>query len=170
MKRKSSFFPTPAGSILMGALRRMGLGSSLARQSIVNRWPKIVDRVIAKRAKAERLVDDTLYVVVDSSVWMNELSANKFTLLEKINATLEPGVPRIRDIKFTQSSWNRISRKDSQVPETPEVKSVPVDEKALEVSTRGIDNIRDLEIRSMLERIIRKDAQLKASSPRPVAE
>lgn len=55
----------------MGALRRMGLGSSLARQSIVNRWPKIVDRVIAKRAKAERLVDDTLYVVVDSSVWMN---------------------------------------------------------------------------------------------------
>jgi len=109
----------------MGALRRMGLGSSLARQSIVNRWPKIVDRVIAKRAKAERLVDDTLYVVVDSSVWMNELSANKFTLLEKINATLEPGVPRIRDIKFTQSSWNRISRKDSQVPETPEVKSVP---------------------------------------------
>jgi hypothetical protein len=101
---------------------------------------------------------------------MNELSANKFTLLEKINATLEPGVPRIRDIKFTQSSWNRISRKDSQVPETPEVKSVPVDEKALEVSTRGIDNIRDLEIRSMLERIIRKDAQLKASSPRPVAE
>jgi hypothetical protein len=170
MNRKGSFFPTPAGSILMGALRRMGLGSFLARQSIVNQWPKIVDRVIAKRAKAERLVDDTLYVVVESSVWMNELSANKFALLEKINATLEPGVPKIRDIKFTQSSWNRISRKDSQVQETPEVKSVPVDEKALEVSTRGIDNIRDLEIRAMLGRIIRKDAQLKASLPHPVAE
>jgi hypothetical protein len=46
-----------------------------------------------------------------------------------------------------------------------------VDEKALEVSTRGIDNIRDLEIRAILERIIRKDAQLKASSSHPpVAE
>ncbi|MFH0958008.1 MAG: DUF721 domain-containing protein [Pseudomonadota bacterium] len=164
MNRRGSFFPTPAGGILLKALKRMGLGSALARQSIVNQWPKIVDRVIAKRAKAERLVDDILYVVVDSSVWMNELSANKFTLLEKINATLESGVPKIRDIKFTQSSWNRMKRRDLPVPEAPEIKSVPVDEKAIEVSTREIGKIKDLEVRAMLERIIRKDAQLKASS------
>jgi len=60
-----------------------------------------------------------------------------------------------------------MSRKDLQAQETSEVKPVPVDEKALEVSTRGIDNIRDLEIRAILERIIRKDAQLKASSSHP---
>jgi hypothetical protein len=166
MNRKGSFFPKPAGSILLETLKRMGLGSSLARQSIVNRWPAIVDKVIAKRAQAERLVDDTLYVVVDSSVWMNELSANKFTLLEKINATLGPGVQRIRDIKFTHSSWNRRAAKDLSISETPEAESVAVDEKALEVSIREIEKISDLEIRAMLERIIRKDARLKASSHR----
>ena len=142
----------------------MGLGGALSRQTVVSQWPKIVDKVIAKRAKAQRLLEDTLYVVVDSSVWMNELAAIKYTLLEKINATLEPGVPKIKDIKFSQSSWNRMKREDAKNSAAGEIKSGPIDEKALKRSRRGIENIRDQEIRDILERIIVKDARRKASS------
>ncbi|MCX5873543.1 MAG: DUF721 domain-containing protein [Deltaproteobacteria bacterium] len=167
MKRKNVTWPKAAGSILFETLRQMGLGSSLARQSIVTRWPKIVDSVIAKRARAERLMGDTLYVVVDSSVWMNELAAMKSVLLDKLNSSLEPGVPRIRDIKFTQLSWNRESHDEHQSSPTRR-KALPPDKKALEISTQSIDAIKDPDIRRVIERLIEKDACFKANHNNPV--
>lgn len=167
MKRKNSSFPRAAGSILFETLRQMGLSSSLARQSIVTRWPKIVDSVIAKRARAERLMGDTLYVVVDSSVWMNELAAMKSVLLDKLNASLEPGVPRIRDIKFTRLSWNRGRHDEPQASPTRR-KALPPDKKAIEISTQSIDAIKDPEIRRVIERLIQKDACFKANHNNPV--
>ena len=162
MKRKNSSYPKPAGSVLLDTLRQMGLGATLVRQSIVTRWPKIVDSVVGKRARAERLMGDTLYVVVDSSVWMNELCAIKYVLLEKLNANLDHDVPKIKDIRFTQLSWNRQSFKEPPACSPNNLTVSPPDEKSIMISKQGIDAVKDSETRRILERIIEKDACFKA--------
>ncbi len=165
MKQRDRSYPKPAGSVLFDTLRQMGLSSTILRQSIVPRWPHIVDSVVSKHARAERLMGDTLYVVVDSSVWMNELSAIKMVLLEKLNSNLERDVPRIKDIKFRQISWRRenITRKASAVPKPST--DHPPDQTALKISTQNIEAIKDSEVRRVIERLIHKDALHKANRP-----
>ncbi|MGC8659460.1 MAG: DUF721 domain-containing protein [Desulfomonilaceae bacterium] len=166
MKRKGLTRPAAAGSVLLNTLRRMGLGSALSRQSIVTRWPRIVDSVIAKHARAERLVGDTLHVYVDSSVWMNELAAVKLVLLEKINSKIDPEAPKIKDIRFSQTTWRRGEfAKENTRPGPPSIEMAP-DTTAIEVSISNINSIKNTEIRRIVERIIRKDARFKANHPR----
>jgi hypothetical protein len=163
MKIRKRTFPQAAGSILNGALREMGLSSSLARQSIVVRWPEIVASAVAKHARAERLVGDTLYVVVDSSVWMNELSAIRLTLLDKLNAWLGPGIPKIREIRFGQVSWRRGELKEANDQPAPSSAKVEPDEKSLRISRSNINLVKDEEVRKIIERLIYKDARLQAT-------
>ncbi len=167
MKIRKRTFPQAAGSILHGALREMGLSSSLARQSIVVRWPEIVASAVAKHARAERLLGDTLYVVVDSSVWMNELSAIRLTLLDKLNASLGPGVPKIREIRFGQVSWRRGEQKDADASPAMAPANVEPDEKSLRISRSNINLVKDDEVRKIIERLILKDARLQATKKIP---
>ena len=165
MKRKGSAYPTPAGSVLLNTLRQMGLGSALSRQSIVMRWPRIVDSVVAKHARAERLVGDTLYLSVDSAVWMNELASMKPVLLEKLNSKLDPDVPQIKDIRFSQTLWRQGAATRKKATTIPPSVENPPDQTALKVSTSNIASIKNSEIRNIIERIIRKDARHKANPP-----
>ena len=55
-KQRDRSYPKPAGSVLFDTLRQMGLSSTILRQSIVTRWPHIVDSVVSKHARAERLM------------------------------------------------------------------------------------------------------------------
>ncbi len=168
MKQRERSYPKPAGSVLFETFRQMGLSSALARQSIVARWPNIVDSVVARHARAERLMGDTLYVVVDSSVWMNELSAIKMILLEKLNSKLGRDVPKIKDIKFRQISWRHLEDVNPAAPcSHGPVTTLPPDEVALKISTRSIRAIKNAEIRDIVERLIQKDARYKANRSRP---
>ncbi len=163
MKKRERSYPKPAGSVLFETLKRMGLSSALARQSIVSRWPNIVDSVVARHARAERLMGDTLYVVVDSSVWMNELSAIKMVLLDKLNSKLGRDVPKIEDIKFRQIAWRSVDVNNAISTSRSSSTTLPPDEAVLEVSTRSIHAIKNEEIRDIVERLIQKDAYYKAN-------
>ncbi|MGO8881830.1 MAG: DciA family protein [Desulfomonilaceae bacterium] len=165
MKQRERSYPKPAGSVLFETFRQMGLSSALARQSIVARWPNIVDSVVTRHARAERLMGDTLYVVVDSSVWMNELSAIKMVLLEKLNSKLGRDVPKIKDIKFRQISWRHLDVNPTAPSSRGPATTLPPDEVALKISTRSIHAIKNAEIRDIVERLIQKDARYKANRP-----
>jgi predicted nucleic acid-binding Zn ribbon protein len=156
MKRKALKRPISAGAVLKTALEREGLGEAVSRHSVVNLWPKIVAEGIARHAKAEKIVGSTLHVVVDSSGWMNELSAIKHVLLEKVNSRLERGVAPITEIRFTQRSWAK-----SPPPEPPAEEPPPPSERDTRIRDRLLEPIRDDEFKRTLERVLEKDRQLK---------
>jgi len=148
--------PLPAGIVLGRLLDEYGLTASLSRHAIVNLWSRIVDKTVARHAKAERIMGTTLHVIVDSSVWMNELAAIKSALLEKINAHLKEEGALIDDIRFHQRSWAKKSPAASpdNPPPPPSAQDLPHASKILEP-------VKDVPLRDLLSQILENDRKLK---------
>ena len=89
------------GHALSGALREMGLESGLLGWQAVAEWAEAVGPQIARRARASRFQDGTLWVEVDGSVWLHQLTVLRRDLLRRINQRL--GADHVRDLRFIHS-------------------------------------------------------------------
>jgi predicted nucleic acid-binding Zn ribbon protein len=90
--------PEKAEKILERLTARMGIAARLEREKAVVVWEEAVGKNIARRAKAVSLRNDILFVHVQNSVWLQELSLLKEGIIEKINALVGKDV--VRDIVF----------------------------------------------------------------------
>jgi hypothetical protein len=156
MSTRDKSTPEKAGTIVTTVLEGLGLGPALARHRVVNMWPRIVHSVIATHAHAERLSGSTLYVAVDSSVWMNELAAIKSVLLKKVNACLGPDAAPITDIKFALKSDAGCDRQEASVPEAPDT-----DEEEPEATRELLESVKEDELREAFRKIMKKDRKLQ---------
>jgi predicted nucleic acid-binding Zn ribbon protein len=89
------------GEALTGALRTMGLNSGLRGWEAVTGWSEVVGPQIARRARAARFHDGILWVEVDGSVWLHQLTMLKRDLLRRIHERVGDG--SVRDLKFINS-------------------------------------------------------------------
>lgn len=150
--------PEKAESILRGLLKRMGLLAGVSRHSIIERWPEIVEATVARHVKAERISGSTLFVAVDSSVWMNEMVAMKQLLIDKVNASLAPGASPFTEIRLVQRSW---AASPAPRPAPPEPAPPGPTEPELRIRDRLLEPVRDKALREVLRRLWEKDRQLK---------
>jgi predicted nucleic acid-binding Zn ribbon protein len=149
--------PTTAGSVLEKVLEGLGLTAAFSRHNVIRLWPSIVNKTVARHAKAARVSGSTLHVIVDSSVWMNEMATLKKVLLSKINACLDKGAPPLTDIRFQQGSWAREQDAETAVSSLePEM-----DEKELRLIQKSLESIRSEDLKHTLARIREKDLRLK---------
>jgi hypothetical protein len=156
MGRKKIRDAVPVGSILDDVFHRMGLKPALSRQNIIYLWPKLVNSAVARHAVAEKIVGSTLHVVVDSSVWMNELAAIKDVLLGKVNSCLKSSAAPITDIRFFQRS----SLKRSGTRTTPRVNRELSDDD-LRMIRGALEPVKDEALRTILKELLEKDRRLK---------
>lgn len=156
MNRDKRNKPIPAGQILQTVFKNRGWKSALARHGIIALWPQIVDSTVARHAMAEKLSGSTLYVIVDSSVWMNELAAIKNVLLEKVNARLERGAQPVTDIRFHQRSWAGRAKTPQAVTPEPHLS-----EKDVRMVRQLLEPVSDEGLKPLLKRILEKDRLLK---------
>ena len=162
MKRPKLKDPVSASSILNRIVNQFGLRAGLSRHMVINRWSEIVGPRVAHHARATEVQGSVIHVAVDSSVWMNELAAIKITLLEKVNASLEEGAAPITDIRFRQVSSVHPPQSHSVEPDPP-----TPDEELSGIVRATLEPVGDNELRSLLERILKKDLQLKKRRNRP---
>jgi predicted nucleic acid-binding Zn ribbon protein len=90
--------PRQLGTVLQSALEHLGIGTTIKRHEVVDRWPEIVGEKIARATRVDHLEGDKLFVVVSTSVWRNELVFLKRDLIDRVNASL--GEQVISDIIF----------------------------------------------------------------------
>lgn len=155
-KRNRLYNLLPAGSVLKRALEQWGLGPALSRHGLVAMWPKIVDATVARHTRADKVVGATLYLSVDSSVWMSEISAVKHIIIEKINRILDRDAAPITEIRLRQCS--RIEREARPV-ESP-AESPEVDPAEMRWAEPVVASIKDEELRKTLNRILIKNQKL----------
>ena len=86
------------GDVMPAALRDMGLESGLRGWQAVAEWPHAVGAQIARRSRAVRFQDGVLWVEVDGSVWLHQLTVLKRDLLRKISERM--GSDAVRDLRF----------------------------------------------------------------------
>ena len=60
-------------NVLPAVLKTLRLDQRRAEAQIVQMWNSIIDPKIAAHAKPDRLRNGTLFVVVDSNVWLDEI-------------------------------------------------------------------------------------------------
>jgi predicted nucleic acid-binding Zn ribbon protein len=89
------------GDALTGSLRTMGLDGGLRGWEAVTGWADAVGPQIARRARAARFHEGILWVEVDGSVWLHQLTMLKRDLLRRIHERL--GAESVRDLKFINS-------------------------------------------------------------------
>jgi predicted nucleic acid-binding Zn ribbon protein len=76
----------PVASLLDQALRGVGLGKRFEEYQAVEAWDSVVGDVVSQHATAAAIREGTLFVDVDSSVWMQELQLLRGEIIERLNA------------------------------------------------------------------------------------
>ena len=79
---------------VMGA----GIKSALDQEAAVTFLDSVVGRAISSVAKAEKVESGTLFVLVETSAWRQELHMQKEELIKKINKKI--GTNAIKEIRF----------------------------------------------------------------------
>src|SRR3972149_5523459 len=74
------------GTILSGLAKRLGLESRLLELRLQHHWHEIVGEPIASHTWPAQIRFKKLYLIVQNSVWLQQLTFLKPTLLAKINA------------------------------------------------------------------------------------
>lgn len=77
------------GTILDDVAQRLGLSGKLLEHRLQRRWSSIVGDQVAAHTRPESIRFRKLYVIVDSSVWIQQLTFLKQSLLDKINMMAE---------------------------------------------------------------------------------
>jgi predicted nucleic acid-binding Zn ribbon protein len=88
----------PIGEILEEVIRDLGLGRKLSEQRAVVDWHDVVGRKVADHSRAVRVDRGRLFVEVDSSVWAQELTLMKRTIVRELNARI--GDEIIQNVHF----------------------------------------------------------------------
>ena len=63
----------PVGDLLPGVLKGMGLERKQSELEILKVWNHLMDPVVALHAKPVGIAKGTLFVAVDSNVWLDEI-------------------------------------------------------------------------------------------------
>lgn len=75
----------PIGNILTKYFKDAGLDEQLRSVQVLQLWEDVVGPTVATHTRATTFRGKTLFVEVDSSVWMQQLSYLKPSCIEKLN-------------------------------------------------------------------------------------
>jgi len=104
-----SFFDSIA-SVLNGIARRHGMEAKLLEHKLLKNWPDIAGETIAAHTRPDQIKFKKLYLVAESSVWIQHLTFLKPELISKINAAA--GSAMITDIVLRVG---QVSRPDKDI-------------------------------------------------------
>ncbi|MFB3115324.1 MAG: DUF721 domain-containing protein [Nitrospirales bacterium] len=137
-------------SILQGLARSQGFDVRLWEYRLQTQWRDIVGEVLAAHTWPTRIRFRKLFIAVDNSVWLHQLTYLKSTLMEKIQS--EAPDLYLRDIVF------RIGEIPEQKGDEPESKNVipHVSAESLMTATEYTREITNEELRYSLTRVISK--------------
>jgi len=74
------------GTILSGLAKRLGLESRLLELRLQHHWREIMGEPIASHTWPDQIRFKKLYLIVQNSVWLQQLTFLKPTLLARLNA------------------------------------------------------------------------------------
>ncbi|GFO60898.1 hypothetical protein GMST_32230 [Geomonas silvestris] len=115
-------------------------------------WDQAVGERIASHAQPSAYREGTLTVTVDSAPWMQQLTYLKKELIAKVNDEL--GQEMVREIYMKAGRIAPPAQKKPHVPKRRELSDV----EATEI-TEQTASISDPELRTVLERLIKRDRE-----------
>jgi predicted nucleic acid-binding Zn ribbon protein len=138
------------GSILSGLAKRLGIESRLFELRLHHQWQSIVGNPIAAHTCPDQIRFKKLYLIVRNSVWLQQLTFLRPTLIAKLNE--QAGTELITDIAFRVGE---IPQRDQQaIPAAPMTASPTITEAALTEATAHAAAVQDPELRTRLTQVM----------------
>jgi predicted nucleic acid-binding Zn ribbon protein len=150
----------PLTETLRAVAQRYGLESKLTEHRLRRQWPAIVGEQVAHHTRPDAIRYKKLYLVADSSVWLQQLIFLKPSLVHKINQVA--GTEIITDVVFRVGPVDTAPTTDTESAH----RSAPQpDEAAIEQARAHATAIADPELRDHLSAVMAR--ALSAPPPRP---
>jgi hypothetical protein len=153
------FSPSPISPILKGIIKEFGLEKGIAGALLQMRWRELVGPQIASHTYPAEIRFDTLYLTVDSAVWMHQLSFLKKEIIEKCNRLL--GRETIRKIQLRTGPLPPPLESPMEAP-TPEGECTAEEEMFIEDQ---ISSIPDADLKEGVRRALRRHLLLQRDAP-----
>jgi hypothetical protein len=141
------------GPILKGLAQSFGWEKGIAAAMLETRWAEVVGEAIASHTHPEEIRFDTLHIVVDSAVWMHELSFLKKALIEKINRVL--GKNGIRNVHF---KIGPLTAKPASPVNAPSL-SRELGEEEIVLLNQLLSPVSDEDLKKAIQKALRKHLQ-----------
>ena len=157
------------GSILDDIVQRFGLSGKLLEHRLQRQWPAIVGEHVAAHTRPESIRFKKLYVIADSSVWVQQLAFLKPSLLESINAAA--GAPMVSDIVLRVGEVEQQTQRDGHEPSSATAKAGPAQslapESLAEVSVHA-EAVADPDLRAHLTNVMARALASSSDSKKPL--
>ena len=138
------------GTILSGLAKRLGLEPRLLELRLQHQWREMIGEPIASHTWPDQIRFKKLYLVVRNSVWLQQLTFPKPTLLAKINA--EAGTELVTEIVLRVGE---IPAPDPSAQSATQTPTHPViSEAALTEASAHAVAVQDPELRTRLTQIM----------------
>lgn len=149
------------GTILSSVAKQLGLEQRLVELRIQQQWPALVGEPIGSHTWPTQIRFHKLYLLVENSVWLQQLTFLKPALLAKLNA--EAGSELLTDIVL------RVGEIPSQQPEpaptTPTLQKTGASDKELAEFSSHASVIQDPGIRQRFREVISNYPSRSQSPP-----
>jgi hypothetical protein len=144
-------------TILDTLFQRRKMDSRLKGFRAFDIWEEAVGTRIARHSQPKGFKDHILWVTVDNSIWMHQLTFLEGQLKEKLNQMM--GSPLVEKIRFQIGEIHSSSPETSGKVSLPVWQEVELDDAVKEEIEKEVAIIKDEELKTGLKNLFRKSVQ-----------
>ena len=145
-------------SILEDVFRKQNLESKLKDYRAFDYWEEVVGPRVARHTQPRRFQDRVLWVMVDSTVWMQQLAFLEGKIREKLNQAV--GSPRIGKIRFQIGELTDSPKEKSGGDVFLEWQKVAIEDSVKKNIENEVAVLNDGELKKRLKDLFQKSSQL----------
>ncbi|MCD6318112.1 DUF721 domain-containing protein [Candidatus Aerophobetes bacterium] len=155
MKRDN--FPSCVDEILERVFTRLGINKKLRELKALRDWKEVVGEKIEKHTYPLRVRKGNLFIVVDSSGWLAQITYFKEKIISELNQ--RQGKEVIKDIYLRVG---KVKHRNTCGPAKDwRIRRIKLEEQELEEIKNKLNKIEDKPLRKILNRVLVKDKKLK---------
>jgi hypothetical protein len=145
-------------SILEDVLKKQNLESKLKDYHAFDVWEEVVGPRVARHTQPKRFQDRILWVVVDTTVWMQQLTFLEGKIREKLNQAI--GAQPIEKIRFQIGELRCLPKEESEGDPLPEWRKETLDDSVKENIEKELAGVSDEELKGRLRDLFQKSSQV----------
>jgi len=143
------------GDFLHKTLKRRKINLDMADSSLVETWNKSVGKVIATQTFPFKIKNNTLFVKVSNSTWMQQLQYMKQDIIDKVNTAFVGKT--VKDIYFSIGKIPALSATKDEIEYTSEQDLHSLKKRDRRLIRESLKSIDDEELRSIIKRVMTKE-------------
>lgn len=160
MKRNS--FPSPVGDVLERVFNKLSLDKKIKEMKALNLWEEVTGEKISRHSFPLFVRKGNLFVKVDSSGWLTQLTYLKNEIISRLNQRLGGG--SIKNIYFR---LGEVKKERKGKIKAAQVRITLGKEELARIKER-LKEVKNKPIQRVLSRILIKDRKIKKErSPEP---